>query len=476
MGSPRENDGIRLRQAYQHSESQSQEMSFETAEDQQPLLLDNGGPRDRTSSEAKLAEDYYSDSGRGRLRSLLLPILTNRRNILITICICILCAAMNRMKPAKRTTAHLVIDLQEQQSMENNKPMIPLQGNDHCESPSIQAEKEKGMHIIVGGFKRNETHGFSMTSNYLSDMGLTNADIYWYRRIDLDVPEAPAIDLPCGMTLHERVMSPNRGRDGSAFYHHLLQVYDNPPEAIVFLHGHGAKYAWHTSCDAVFGRVIHYYRDLALVSQSKSDKVAKDDEQSNNNNKEKEKRVSNHMMTLTSSFMGTKYYQHKWFGQSRWKVDAMVDTPGRPQVSPPWYFPSQIFPRYYSKGTAPCRDLIRRWKDVIPKHSRSNPYMSASCCASFVLPGDRVRRYPRELYQELFDVLTDEKNDDYEIGKQCFEYLVFDLFHDDGLFEFQDVLKFYDEADALVHGKKRYSERTEPDESVVKRLQNCAAS
>ena len=116
----------------------------------------------------------------------------------------------------------------------------------------------------------------------------------------MDVPEAPAIDLPCGMTLHERVMSPNRGRDGSAFYHHLLQVYDNPPEAIVFLHGHGAKYAWHTSCDAVFGRVIHYYRDLALVSQSKSDKVGKDDEQSNNNNKEKEKRVSNHMMTLTA--------------------------------------------------------------------------------------------------------------------------------------------------------------------------------
>ena len=425
-------------------------------------------PYDTDSSTGK--EPNYSDSGRGRL--------PNRRYILITIFICILCAAMNRMKPAKRTTAHLVIDLQEQQSMENTKPMIPLQGNDHCESPSIQAAKEKGMHIIVGGFKRNETQGFSMTSNYLSDMGLTNADIYWYRRIDLDVPEAPAIELPCGMTLHERVMSPNRGRDGSAFYDHLLQVYDDPPEAIVFLHGHGAKYAWHTSCDAVFGRVIHYYRDLALVSQSKSDNtsaVSKDDGTSDNKN-EKEKRVSNHMMTLTSSFMGTKHYQHKWFGQPRWKVDAMVDTPGRQQASPPWYFTSQMFPRYYSKGTAPCRYLLHRWKDVIPKHSRSNPYMSASCCASFVLPGDRVRRYPRELYQELFDVLTDEKNDDYEIGKQCFEYIVFDLFHDDGLFEFQDVLKFYDEADALVHGKKRYSERTEPDESVVKRLQNCAAS
>ena len=475
MSSLRENDGIRLRPS-QHCASQYEE----TAEGEQPLLLDNGGAlRERTSSEAKLAEEYSDSGERGRsIRSLLLPILTNRRNILTTICICIVCVAMNRMKPAKRATAHLVIDLQEEQSMKENKPMVPLQGNDHCEAPIIEAEKEKGMHIIVGGFKRNETHGFSMTSNYLSDMGLTNADIYWYRRIDFDTPAAPDIELPCGMTLHETVMSPNRGRDGSAFYHHLLQVYDDPPEAIVFLHGHGAKYAWHTSCDAVFGRVINYYRDLALVSQNNSNKtsVSKDDEIRNNTKEEEEKRVSNHMMTLTSSFMGTKHYQHKWFGQSRWKVDAMVDTPGRPQMSPPWYFPSQMFPRYYSKGTSPCRDLLHRWKDVIPKHSRSNPYMSASCCASFVLPGDRVQRYPRQLYQDLFDVLTDEKNDDYEIGKQCFEYLVFDLFHDDGLFEFRDVLKFYDDADALVHGKKRYSERTEPDESVVKRLQNCAAS
>mmetsp|Transcript_37020 Transcript_37020/g.45263 ORF Transcript_37020/g.45263 Transcript_37020/m.45263 type:complete len:452 (-) Transcript_37020:213-1568(-) len=388
--------------------------------------------------------------------------LYNAGVIVITICIYPMSLKVGRMNPAGRRI---------QKQLERNSPRnaTRLEGGDQCESPSLPASK--GMHIIVGGYRRDEP-GFGMKLNYLSDIGVTNADVYWYRRINPEVPEAEDQKLPCGITMHERFLSPNRGRDGAAFYDHILRVYDDPPEAVVFLHGHGAK-SWHTSCDAIFGRMIYYYRDAAASleeakkaggSNASSPSIAT------------EKRVSNHIMTLTSSSRGTKHYQHKWFGQSAWKVQLQIDTPEIPISSPPLYFPSYLSPVYYSSTNKPCRDLLNRWRHIIPSHSRRNPYMSTSCCASFILPGRRIRRFPRKLYEELLGILTDEANDDLGVGRFCFEYIVFDLFHDDGLFEFRDVIKFYDEADALIHGKKRHSERIEPDESVKNRLGNCVAS
>ena len=345
-----------------------------------------------------------------------------------------------------------------------------LDGHDHCESPSLPPGK--GMHLVVGGY-RNSEPGFEMNNNYLSDTGLTNAEVFWYRRINPDVPEAKDQKLPCGITMHERFLTPNRGRDGAAFYDHIIQVYDDPPAAIAFLHGHGA-HAWHTSCDAVFGRTVYYYRDLvSSLQETRGDKKISFSPFETNAT---EKRVSNHMMTLTSSSKGTKNYVHKWFGQSAWKVQLQVDTPELPISSAPLHVPSHFSPGFYANTNKPCRDLLNRWKDVIPKYSRKDPYMSTSCCASFILPGYRIRRYPRALYEDLFGVLTDEENNDLDIGRFCFEYIVFDLFHDEGSFAFQEVSKFYDEADALIHGKKGQSDRTEPDESVVNRLDNCLAS
>ncbi len=362
----------------------------------------------------------------------------------------------------------------------------------HCEAPSLP--HDTGMHIIVGGYRREEP-GYEMTDkhNYLGDLGVTNADVYWYRRIHPDIPQAEPTPLGateqegCGMMMHERYLSINHGRDGAAFYDHILQIYDAPPGAVVFLHGHGAK-AWHTSCDAVFARTVAYYRDLAKsFEEAKIHKInlggidSKDDTEKEEYNvaslvNSTRKRLSNHMMTLTSSAKGTKNYVHKWFGQSAWKVQLQLDTPESPISAAPYYIPSHYSPAYYRSENKPCRDLLYKWKDVIPSHTTSNPYMSTSCCASFIVPGHRIHRYPRELYQDLFELLTSPTNDDLVVGRYCFEYLVFDLFHDDGLFEFEEVVKLYDDADALIHGKRGMPNRVEKDESVLGRLGNCLAS
>ena len=372
----------------------------------------------------------------------------------------------------------------------NHEKKTRVNITNHCEIPSLPSNN--GMHIVIGGYRRNEP-GFEMTDkfNYLGDIGLTNAHVYWYRRIQPEIPQAVATLMGdnsnqhgCGMIMHERYLAVNHGRDPAAFYHHLLQVYDDPPGAVVFLHGHGAK-AWHTSCDALFARTIAYYRDLAEAFE--------EGKKLKNNNKgstqqeysvaslvnSTQKRLSNHMMTLTSSAQGTKNYVHKWFGKSAWKVQLQLDTPESPIVSAPYYLPSHYSPAYYQSENKPCRDLLDKWVDVIPSHTTSNPYMSTSCCASFIVPGHRIHRYPRELYQDLFDLLTNPTNDDLVVGRFCFEYLVYDLFHDDGLFEFEEVVKLYDEADALIHGKRGggvSTDRVVKDESVVERLGNCLAS
>ena len=58
----------------------------------------------------------------------------------------------------------------------------------------------------------------------------------------------------CGMRAEERLLLLNHGRDAAAFYDYAAWRYDAPPQAVAFLHGHGAL-AWHTSCETVFTRV-----------------------------------------------------------------------------------------------------------------------------------------------------------------------------------------------------------------------------
>ena len=84
------------------------------------------------------------------------------------------------------------------------RPPIPLESM--CESPSVPKGK---FHIVVGGYNDTEkelTFSGQSEKNYLWDLGLTNADIIWYRRIDPHKPLRRPIEGPCGMTLHEKLL------------------------------------------------------------------------------------------------------------------------------------------------------------------------------------------------------------------------------------------------------------------------------
>jgi hypothetical protein len=322
-----------------------------------------------------------------------------------------------------------------------------------CESPSLP---RGSTHIVVATYSYNRREndiGFN-DNNYLWDLGLTNADVFWYRRVQAQEPLRSQINGPCGMKLHERLLLPNYGRDGAAFFDHVLEVYDHPPKIIIFLHGHAAV-AWHTSCESVFARTAYVYRDYARISHPGYKITILNN-----------KTCQNHMMTLTSPPEGTIDFNLNWFGGIVEENTTNDDWRRRRRL------------RLLSNETnadneakSPCQLFRERWHEKV--FSRMKWPLYGSCCASFVLPGERIRRYPKAFYEDLKSVLTDTSHEDQ--GRECFEFLVYGLFGEEpGQFTKQDLQAMYDEADGLVHGQKRSATVAYPDQSILYRIQqNC---
>lgn len=99
----------------------------------------------------------------------------------------------------------------------------------HCEWPSLPPNS---LHIIVAGHRKEHIH-----KHYLFNLGLTNTELFFYRREDESDP-VRELQGPCGIKAYERLVLPNHGREATAFYDYAIEHYRNPPRAIMFLHGH----------------------------------------------------------------------------------------------------------------------------------------------------------------------------------------------------------------------------------------------
>ena len=66
-----------------------------------------------------------------------------------------------------------------------------------------------------------------------------------------------------------------------------------------------------------------------------------------------------------------------------------------------------------------------------------------SCCGSFILPGKLLRLHDRNVYERLFDHVTDTNVDDRISARECFEFIVYGLFavDDDSSSTEEDVAK-----------------------------------
>lgn len=174
-------------------------------------------------------------------------------------------------------------------------------------------------------------------------------------------------------------------------------------------------------------------------------------------------------MTLTSSPKGTVDFNLGWYGGI---VEGNTTDSHDSERQQRRRLVSSSLPNETTMTTekSPCQLFRERWHAQV--FSRIKWPWYKSCCASFILPGERIRRYPKVFYEDLQSVLTDTSHEDQ--GRECFEFFIYGLFGDaNDVFTEQDLKTLYDNADGLVHGRKR-STTVDPDQSILHRIQqNC---
>jgi Protein of unknown function (DUF3431) len=68
------------------------------------------------------------------------------------------------------------------------------------------------------------------------------------------------------------------------------------------------------------------------------------------------------------------------------------------------------------------------------------PETFQKCCAMFILPGELIRLYPKEMYRKLKYHMVSDENDKLT-ARVCFEYLLYRLFQQRPLS--QDKMNWY---------------------------------
>lgn len=235
-------------------------------------------------------------------------------------------------------------------------------------------ESSRYMEIVIAG------HEFmsDFDRSYLWELKIWNLNFVLYRREHEEVP-GRTWEGPCNMTAEERVVLPNHGRDGAAFYDYSMWRYKNPPSAVVFLHGHAAL-GWHTSCETVFTRILAYWHSITHPEVIP---------------------LPNAVITLTFARgrKDTRFEPLSWNGGRRLRYM----TESHPEMSS-------------------CLAVLAQVNITLERASVT------SCCGSFILPGAAIRRHPEAMYATLLAHVQDVSQDDQVTGRQCFEYIVYALF------------------------------------------------
>ena len=255
-----------------------------------------------------------------------------------------------------------------------------------CESPALPVGS---LHVVIAGHENRTCY-----THYLWHMGLTNAHVFVYRRLH---PQKVGVvrQGPCGVVVHERLMLPNKGKESAAFHSYIMEHYDRPPMAVLFLHGHGPQ-GFHADCPTLVGRARLFYRGLAAPSLSQS-----------------AAEFSQRMVSLT------RVGEPGLSGQAGPLRDFTEDS--LTERGSPLHLPGSLDHKNdpeKDKTQASCMALFDKWS--------VNTTLGGfyTCCASFILPWDRILWYPKQFYREALEFSLTTVHDDYHVSRVCWEYIV----------------------------------------------------
>ena len=255
----------------------------------------------------------------------------------------------------------------------------------HCLQPALP---RGAFHVVVAGFELHTPH-----KNWLWALGLTNADVFIYRRVKGENSPLQEEAGACGVRVHERLLLPNKGKEAAAFYDYVAEHYNALPVSLVFLHGHGPSDKSHTPCGSVFSRVRLYYQQLSDASFSGEPPV----------------------ITLTGRADGSG-------DVNAWSLDPQHALPSRDTHSADAGYLASFDPLV----TANCTQILARHGQLFDDVFFLNWKGFQSCCASFIVPGERLRRLPKMLYWDLRRFVLQDPFD-FSTARVCFEDIIWGL-------------------------------------------------
>ncbi|KAG2500909.1 hypothetical protein HYH03_001668 [Edaphochlamys debaryana] len=276
---------------------------------------------------------------------------------------------------------------------------LPAEGAvrfDGPQLPCLTPALYKGdIHVVIGG------HLPTCHFRYIADMGLTNAEVFKYRKSEDEQP-LRSWQLRCGITVHERLLLPNVGNEAIALYSYVLEFYRRLPRlGVYFIHDHGAS--WHQTCEALFARSRLWYGEAVQRGP-----------------------MAERMLSFTSK-PGPHEDVSQWQG-------------GRRRLSWFWSAPD----------AAVVQGLLSRWNvSVSADQARlergrgtraGSSELFISCCASFVVPSASIAALPLGLYDDLARYIVSK--DAWVSGRHGFEYIIFTIFSNATLDD--TAVRFYD--------------------------------
>ena len=130
--------------------------------------------------------------------------------------------------------------------------------DDRCLSPALPEDQ---VHIVVA------VHNFLASSvlEWVETLGFSRASVLLYYREPREIRND--FTGRCRINVYERMLTPNVGHEAAPYLAHILEFYHNPPELMLFAHHHGPN-AWHASSESFVRRARAYYRGLTSAGSA----------------------------------------------------------------------------------------------------------------------------------------------------------------------------------------------------------------
>jgi hypothetical protein len=373
---------------------------------------------------------------------LLIPEASPNKRLLLCVVLCSF-AYLSAFQQIRDISAHVRVQARDWiEVWKKWNKILDSSGNRLCIAPSLRPHQ---MHLVVAtGDSKNSL----FEVEWLKQLGTSNASAFIYRRITAGqgnitgvLKGSSKLKWPCGLSLEERLLAPNRGQEAAAYLAHIVEFYDDLPEAILFTHGHGPT-SWHTNKPTFIRRARAYYRGVVAQRTTKS-KVEEDSELMHKHKTYTTRLQVQELYREMARHVAEEHALRHLKQFSKYHVSLST---GNQEGLCSGAYKDQI-----PQNETPHSRRLLDWTEIspysMPPQDTEHPTYSVfqeiydrlgnrshasrntrlwSCCATFMVRPWHIRRHPKLLYSELLHALLERDLPSY-FSSRWFEFNWYNL-------------------------------------------------